>query len=270
MRKSLFVAGFSSFIFIIIFLIAGISNSDKFKEYGPWGDLFGGVVNPILTFFTFICVLATLYLQNEELGLSRRELARSAKALETQNENMAEQKKQNIFFQMLSLHNQIIDSIDLHTAAEKVQIARGRDCFSIFYTKLSDFYKREVVKGLYSDQECIERAYGIFWNKYQLELGHYYRFLYRMMVFTDKEFSGDDYYMGILRAQISDQELLLLFYNSLTVQGANFQPLIEKWAIFDNLPVIRLLSHGDAHKVLFSDAAYSSTAASRLRVKNEK
>ena len=126
-------------------------------------------------------------------------------------------------------------------------------------------YKAEKIKNIYTDLDCIKRAYNAFWNKHQLELGHYYRFLYRLTVFTDIEFDKNDYYMGILRAQISDQELLLLFYNALTEQGAAFRPLIEKWALFDNLPKMRLLSHGDDHKILFAETAYSSDLAAALR-----
>lgn len=265
MRNLLLAAGGVSLAGLGIFAWVGANNKQAFIERGPWGDFFGGVANPILTFLTFICVLGTLYLQHQELGLSRKELSRSAKALEKQNESTEEQKKQNIFFQMLSLHNQIIESIDLHTAQNKTLIAKGRDCFSRFYTRLAESYQAEVRKGQYSDLECIQRAYRTFWNKHQLELGHYFRFLYRMIIFTDQEFRQNDYYMGILRAQISDQELLLLFYNTLTPQGEAFKPLIEKWALFDNLPVMRLLSHSDQHKTLFSETAYSSRQAQQFR-----
>lgn len=266
MQRLLIAAGSIPLILLGVFAWIGANNKDAFIERGPWGDFFGGVANPILTFFTFICVLGTLHLQHKELSLSREELARSAKALEQQNGSTSEQKKQNIFFQMLSLHNQIIESIDLHHAQNKILIAKGRDCFIRFYTRLSESYKKEVEKNIYADEECIRRAYNTFWNKHQLELGHYYRFLYRMVLFTDKEFANNDYYMGILRAQISDQELLLLFYNALTPQGAAFKPLIEKWALFDNLPAMRLLSHGDKHKTLFAETAYSSERAHHFRL----
>jgi len=266
MRRLLIAAGSKSFVLLGIFAIIGAYHKDAFIARGPWGDFFGGVANPILTFFTFICVLGTLYLQHKELGLSRRELKRSAKALERQNDSTAEQKKPNIFFQMLSLHNQMVESIDLHHAKNKTLVAKGRDCFSRFYTRLSEEYKKEVAKNLYSDEKCIQRAYANFWRKHQLELGHYYRFLYGMVVFVDKEFSNDDYYMGILRAQISDQELLLLFYNALTQQGAAFKPLIERWALFDNLPTMRLLSFKDGHRTYFSESAYSSELANALRL----
>lgn len=268
MRKLLIAAASICFILLGSFAWIGVAHEDAFIERGAWGDFFGGVANPILTFLTFICVLGTIYLQNKELSLTREELARSAKALENQNDSAAEQKKQNIFFNMLSLHNQIIESIDLHTMQNKTLIAKGRDCFSQFYKRLSICYKSEFSGVLKDDNDCIKIAYSNFWEKHQLELGHYYRFLYRMTLFTDKEFKDDDYYMGILRSQISDQELLLLFYNALTPQGAAFKPLIERWALFDNLPTMRLLGHRDKHKTLFASTAYSTQEAYQFRLEN--
>lgn len=268
MRNLLIATGLITLIALVAFLGFGAMNKAWFVERGPWGDFFGGVANPILTFLTFAGVLAALWFQRAELSLTREEMARSADALENQIESLAEQKKQNIFFEMLSLHNQIIEAIDLHHTKNKTVIATGRDCFSRFYTRLSENYKAEVAKKLYDDAKCIERAYRTFWSKHQLDLGHYYRFMFRMVVFTDREFPLDDYYMGILRAQISDQELLLLFYNALTPQGAEFKPLIEKWALFDNLPAMRLLSFKDHHKNHFEPSAYDSGLARKFRIED--
>jgi hypothetical protein len=34
---------------------------------GEWGDFFGGVLNPLLTFLTFMGLLITIILQQQEL-----------------------------------------------------------------------------------------------------------------------------------------------------------------------------------------------------------
>lgn len=48
---------------------------------GEFGDFFGGVLNPLLTFLTFMGLLITIVLQHTELRESREEFARSADAL---------------------------------------------------------------------------------------------------------------------------------------------------------------------------------------------
>ena len=81
--------------------------------FGEWGDFFGGVLNPILTFLTFMGLLITIVIQQKELRESRRELKRSADALLEQVDNSRQQNFETTFFQMLATHNRIVDSIDL-------------------------------------------------------------------------------------------------------------------------------------------------------------
>ncbi|WP_428028177.1 putative phage abortive infection protein [Altererythrobacter sp.] len=240
----------------------GISDPADYKALGPWGDFFGGVANPLLTFLTFIAVLATLWLQHEELGLSREELSRSANALEAQIESGKKQRVENTFFQLMSNHNEIVNSIDLVSRGKPTTF--GRDCFSVFYTRLTKIFRELEKRPNLSKSECIERAYSDFWRDHQLELGHYYRFLYRFVLFADREFADDDFYMGLLRAQLSDQELLMLFYNAQTPDGHAFKPLIEKWALLDNMPRIRLLDH--EHEQLLCPPAYDSKLARQYRL----
>ncbi|WP_339704101.1 hypothetical protein [uncultured Sphingosinicella sp.] len=127
--------------FILLLAIAGIILPETFKSLGTWGDFFGGVANPLLTFLTFIAVLVTVWLQHEELGLSRKELSRSADALERQIESLHKQNFENTFFQMLSIHNDIVNSIDLASSGKPNQY--GRDCFSTFYTRLTKLFRDE-------------------------------------------------------------------------------------------------------------------------------
>ena len=54
------------------------------SSFGEWGDFFGGVLNPILTFLTFMGLLITIILQQSELKESRKEFKRSADALSEQ------------------------------------------------------------------------------------------------------------------------------------------------------------------------------------------
>ena len=62
--------------------------------------------------------------------------------------------------------------------------------------------------------------------------------------------------MKLLRSQLSDQELLLLFYNCISEQGKKFKVLAEKFALFDNMPAYMLLD--DSHHKLVSKEAFGS------------
>lgn len=45
--------------------------SDDHKAWGEFGSFFGGVVTPILAFFSFIALMLTIYIQQKELTLTR-------------------------------------------------------------------------------------------------------------------------------------------------------------------------------------------------------
>ena len=264
-HSSAMKAGITALVAAAVALISvlaffGLQNPQGYVALGPWGDFFGGVANPLLTFLTFIAVLATVWLQREELSLSRKELARSANALERQIDSINKQNFENTFFQMLGIHNEIVNSIDLISQGKPNQY--GRDCFTTFYTRLTKLFRDEQKKATIASDQMLPRAYQNFWKNHQPELGHYYRFLYRFVLFV-KSYEKPDFYMNLLRAQLSDQELLLLFYNSLSPSGQAFKPLIEEWALLNNLPRIKLLERD--HEKFMSVTAYDSDAARRLR-----
>ncbi|WP_180802935.1 putative phage abortive infection protein, partial [Vibrio parahaemolyticus] len=80
-----------------------------------------------------------------------------------------------------------------------------------------------------------------FWSVHDSELGHYFRFLYNIIKFLDESEHDAELYIKLLRAQLSDQELLILFYNSLTTQGQSFKKYIYKYHLLDNMPCAQLL-----------------------------
>lgn len=230
---------------------------EQFKALGPWGDFAGGLLNPVLTFLTFIAVLLTLWLQRDELALTRDEMIRSADALEEQGKTLRRQSFENTFFEMLRLHNSIVESIDLVNGDNGV-ITKGRDAFRVFYTRLTKIYRENAKKaaGRYEDRNVVEVSYFTFWKDAQTELSHYFRFLFNFFRFIDKSGFEGEYYVKLLRSQLSDAELLILFYNNLSESGAPFQYYANKYALFDNMPVVRLLERN--HAEMADQAAFGN------------
>ena len=67
--------------------------------------------------------------------------------------------------------------------------------------------------------------------------GHYFRNLYHVFAFIDRsELSSAEklQYAKIVRAQLSTAEVVLLFANALTEQGAAFEKFITKYALFEH------------------------------------
>ncbi|KKI90690.1 hypothetical protein WQ54_19415 [Bacillus sp. SA1-12] len=212
------------------------SNSEIIGTLGTVGDWFGGTTLPVLTFLSYIGVMIAIIMQRQELGLQRKELQ------ETRDVFII-QRFENTFFNMITLNNDIITNIkiDIGKISNKSSHSpsSGRDSFSDLYTELLSTFsgkgkdRKEVL-------EEIINSYELFFSAYQDSIGHYFRNLYRITKFIheNEALSMDQKqnYIGILRAQLSTYELLLIFYNALSDYGSEkFLPLIKKYNLFDNI-----------------------------------
>ncbi|MCC5086430.1 putative phage abortive infection protein [Xanthomonas campestris] len=244
---------------MILLVVLGIGLF-RIRDLTPneWGDFFGGVANPILTFLTFTGLLITIILQQTELRETRKELKRSADALSAQNESRKKQNFEATFFQMLSIHNSIVNSIDLLN--DKGDRNQGRDCFSVFYTRFNKIFRAREARYNESKRakKPLSAAYTEFWNTHQSELGHYYRYLYSIVRFIKDEGQEGGPYIRLIRAQLSDQELLLLFYNCISENGGNFTPLVVEFSLLDNMPRMKVLDR--SHLNLIAPRAFDRNA----------
>ena len=85
------------------------------EEWGQLGDYFGGTLNPILGFASFLALLATIVYQVKELNLSRteleltrQELSKSAAALTSQNKAIKLQSFEQTFFSWLNTYKDLL------------------------------------------------------------------------------------------------------------------------------------------------------------------
>lgn len=259
----LFLVAGAFCVFIVATAIV-IALSGAAEKGGSVGDFIGGTLNPILTFLTFMALLITIVLQQKELAETRNELAASARALEDQHASLDRQNFETTFFQMLTLHNTIVNSIDLEwknrqpknyedMSGDTLRRAVGRDCFKQFFANYKQNYY-EV--GELEEKQRLQEAYNRFWERRQQDLAHYYRYLYNVLRFVHEYEGISDKlrYVKLLRAQLSDYELLMLFYTALNKNGLNYWVYIHDYELFDNLPLSMLIRQ--EHKQLYSDMSF--------------
>ena len=225
------------------------------EERGTFGDMFGAV-NALFSGLAFAGLIVTLLYQKEELALQRAELKETREEMknqrtefEEQNKTLKRQRFENTFFNMLSLQKDIV--ADLFYKVEGftggVQYT-SRDVFRAIYT--------QPFGGIQSKL----RDKGISELQVPSLLDHYFRHLYRIYKYLDTTNLIDDCerydYACIIRSQLADYELIMLFYNCLTINGREkFKLLVEKYAAFNNLRK-DLLVHPDDIS-LYADSAYN-------------
>lgn len=231
------------------------------KELGPIGDWLGGSSTPLFTLASFLVLVAALMAQMAELRATREEFTKQNEESRVQNKLLSIQRFENTFFQMVSLHHQIVNSIeDIEEVRDHgigiypqgntnstAVIIRGRTVLSnwcrdygISSTRVNRSYDQlmENFNNLYNDKEST--------------LGHYFRNLYHIVHFINssseliiynesnkkdeqKTLEERRKYIRIIRAQLSTRELLLLFYNALTDNGRAFYDLIVEYRLLNNL-----------------------------------
>lgn len=221
---------------------------------GIFGDFFGGVLNPILTFLTFLGLIVTIVVQRHDLRLSRIEYERTAEALTTQS-------VENTFFNTLELHNKISDNIKfdlsafggaaqrermsgfrkfLHAGIQddeydnlKTSAKASRD-FTQRLDTASSLPAKVVYEGRAAFQEILNflsrdsatpqqvvKRYMQIQEEHNHIVGHYFRNLYQVLKMIDRydesvvSWESKKKYASILRAQLTTKELVLLFINCL-------------------------------------------------------
>jgi uncharacterized membrane protein len=235
------------------------NGSDPTGKYlGTLGDFFGGVLNPILTFFTLIALVLTVVMQRMQL--------RDTKVEVEENSRLARlQTFETTFFNLINLHT---------TTVQELRLARGQITATIFAvyksgnpnarpTQSSDSKYSNDITGRAVFSEVIHnlqlslqnahptpvKAYSIIQKQHNHVLGKYFRNLYQILEFID-EFSGryiadpqkpsaipGKRYADILRAQLSTDELILLFYNCVgkMVDDGEFREKVKKYELLEHM-----------------------------------
>ena len=234
-----------------------------FTNTGAIGDTFGGILNPFVGLSAVIVTGLAFYMQYQ--------------ANQQIQDQFKIQRIESQFYEMLKLHKDNVNEIEITNEDNSKIIFKGRNAFTLFKMefemflemldksgdqfndknfdllfrlffvgnyegliimieeKMPNFHKRFKNSQprciLEDDDELyfnIDEEYARFYKTYNIwpnlgytgYLGHYYRHLYQMVSFIVKKYSEEvlDYdgamnYLKILRAQLSNDEQVLLFYN---------------------------------------------------------
>lgn len=214
-----------------------------FNSTGQVGDTIGGIMNPFIAIAAASLTFFAFWVQYKANLIQRGDIAR--------------ERFERNFFELLNLQESITNSLVLEEICEndstKNMKQTGRDVFQMLY----EDYKFQFTKSACVEDITIEKNKGykglksLFAKdkdalKCYVNLGgvsyldHYFRHLYWIFKYIDDEISLDDeekyVYACIARSALSQYELVLLFYNALSDNGVeNFKPLIEKYALMNNL-----------------------------------
>lgn len=281
-EKVAFAFIWSGLIIIILALLSLVlkdfdffgMTTQNFQLLGNFGEYVGGLVGSIWALAGVILFYETLRFQRTELRLQREELQNQRSEIMEQtrqyiiqNQTMMTRKLEGTFFQMISLHNEIVESLHLnfqsHPSLEPqghLDI-KGRYCFQYFYKFFTKAYNENIdLTGMTTaDKEdalfIINESYMKFFTEFQEDIGHYFRNLFNIALYIDKsKMPNKKFYYNLIRSLLSNYELIILFYHCLSENGVKMKKMAEKYSLFTQVPDNELLDR--RHKDLYDSRAF--------------
>jgi hypothetical protein len=195
----------------------------KLEDLGLFGDSYN-MLTSLFAGLAFVAVYHTLDIQKSEFN--------------HQHEIMRLEQFNNRFFQMLEIFNNVRKDIYTFSCND---IKKGEMIFEILAEKLINHFAEVDIENL----KDLEDAYESFNEEYNLCLKYYFLNLYQVLNYIENDYPSKDEkqkkkYANIVRAQLSQNELFLLFYNGVgivNIVGSEYKSLIEKYNFFEHVSI---------------------------------
>lgn len=227
------------------------------ESLGQAGDFFGGIMGPALAYFSFLGLIYTiglnkkvLYISQQELIFSREEIRRSTLAQLELNEQIKHQRLENTYFALLTHLSELAKdvSIDSQKLTERdfkteniVFPSSGKDGLRVL---LNIYYAFRIENPSHNASE----SSLLVFDKLSDLMDFYFDTVNLILKFIiSDEFKNKEFYMALLTAQMTKDELILLFYYALGGHGSSYQESIIHSGLFGSLSYTSLFSSEDKY-----------------------
>jgi hypothetical protein len=180
--------------------------------------------------------------QRKEFKETRDVFHEQSKIYTQQSKTLELQQFESTYFNMLQLHHQIVESIDI-TKYKKYEKITSRDCFEHFCNELNIAAINSLKNQNVEFERLLNEEYQLVYNKYRSDLGPYFNNLYNILKFINRKQpdwyrEGNRFYSNLLRAQLSTYELWMLFFHCQgNIGKSEFKGYIETYQMFKELPL---------------------------------
>lgn len=237
-------------VFFVMFRSWKFSTTIDETIVGQFGDFVGGVIGTLLAFAASLLYYIALKEQQKDVKTNQKalekqveeftkqveELELSRKVYEQQSKTMLYQQFENNFYSYFDIY--------LKVKAQLNEEISNNNFFSKAISAISAHAKYKNLQG----KDSLE-AYYYLVEKYEEyfvsereSISHYFRTFYRLLaiVASSPALKNDDNermkYIKIIRSQMNEKELLLLYYNVHSSFSGKAKNLIYKYNILKHLP----------------------------------
>jgi len=211
--------------------------SESFFDFDiNWGEV--GEVGTAIG--TALLAVATVYLWKE----AKKQLTRAKEFIEKYTSAVDDtalfnriQSAENIVMKQIELHYKILENIKKNDTSSRGIFQNIYNALGRIYSLDTEYYNNDAEGRM----QKIGVAYSELYRKYGHLLGHYYRNLYRIfrkIEETDIKGFDKNMYIKLVRAQLSEFEILLLFCNCIWMSENNdpkFMSLVEDYGLLKGM-----------------------------------
>lgn len=257
-----------AFVFII-FRSWEFSLTLNEEKVGQFGDFIGGVVGTILAFVGVILYYIALTEQRKDIAINRQALETQVKAL---NQQIAEFKAQTkemqdtrtvyeeqttLYREQTNYYQQQVKELKNQTKVNSLQqfnsefysllnvfISIKKDCESEISKLLIILKDRLKTKNdtICNRHSFLIEEYTKLYHTNSSSLSIYFKTFYRLLkIIEDSNIEPEhkQRYAKTLRSQLSEKELLLLYYDYCSVLGEKVRLIAIKYNLFKHLNLMR-------------------------------
>lgn len=219
-------------------------------KFGTFGDFVGGVLGSIWSLCGVILFylalkeqrkdfrnnnkallkqIEALEMQGQEFKLQRNEMELARTVSREQSKIIRSQRLDATYFSLIGLYKKTISELDLKDSGG-----------NYFKSLKASIQEERSLENDPKEKHCsIKSRYSDEYFTRTEELSHYFKTVYRVIKIVDEaEISEIEKfrYIKIMRSQLSENELLALYYNSHSDFGGEFYKLILKYNFLKHLP----------------------------------
>lgn len=243
------------FAYILFYCSSQEIRSNVIKELSNnLGDFLNGTVGIILLFVSTLFLFVTFSFQREQLKRTEEDAYRT--------------RFEGTFFNMLSM----LENVRNESCKQLSILSEGNiDSLNVFYTKFKEYYQLRLKSSsdfnnsmqTFNEDDIAKTkldtavydlgtAYDEFIDEEKCNPGFYFRYIFNLINFVIshwKDSTNDIHkYLNFIQAQLPDEELCLLLYDSISNKGLDknrshaFKERLDKYSFLENIPQNVLLN----------------------------
>ncbi len=209
---------------IILYLIqfcGGLSQDQT--AFGLFGDYIGGVAGTVISGISIYFIYKT-YKRQVEFSEEQRRLS-------------ILQSFESSFFSLLNQHHEILLSLSQDDETGYQYIKTVADDLKMRLSSREYESEESILQNTELEREYIDEEYDSIYNLYGAQLGHYFRNLYHILLYVkDSDIADKNKYFKLIQSQLCNDELYLLFYNSISRYGRDkLYPILAECDFLENV-----------------------------------